>query len=67
MGFQSKDRIHAGIIHSCPITVDFASQKEILQRRRRRIVQAGERFVEQSQPRIVNQGALERDALPHAT
>ncbi len=36
------------------------------QRRRRGIVEAGERFVEQRQPRVVNQRALERDALPHA-
>ena len=36
------------------------------QRRRRRLVEAGERLVEQDQPRIVQQRALEREALPHA-
>ena len=35
------------------------------ERARRRIVQTGERFVEQREPRIVNQRALQCHALPH--
>ncbi len=31
------------------------------------IVEAGERFVEQEQPRLVQQRALERQTLPHAS
>ena len=38
----------------------------LAQRLPRRLVEPGERLVEQQQPRLVDQRALEREALPHA-
>ena len=43
-----------------------APRSRATQRRRRGVVQPGERLVEQHEPRVVDQRALERHALPHA-
>ena len=48
---------------------DAAGRAQLLQscnqRHRRRIVEAGKRLIEQQQPWCMQQGALEREPLPH--